>query len=86
MAMSSSSTVHGSQHDTKYVTFALLMHAAFVPDEIWGMPEPARSSVQQRYPLPPQLTPADIILHPSLYRNYCIQDTAIIIRAADSSS
>ena len=37
------STVHGGQHDTKYVTFELLMHAAFVADEIWGfMLEPAR--------------------------------------------
>ena len=44
MAMPPSSTVHGGQHDTKYVTFELLMHAAFVADEIWGfMPEPARS-------------------------------------------
>ena len=42
-AMSPSSTVHGHQHDTKYVTFELLMHASFVADEIWGfMPEPAR--------------------------------------------
>ena len=44
MAMSPSSTVHDGQHDTKYVTFELLMHAAFVADEIWGfMLEPARS-------------------------------------------
>ena len=44
MAMSPSSTVYGGQHDTKYVTFELPMHAAFVVDEIWGfMPEPARS-------------------------------------------
>ena len=42
-AMSPSSTVYGGQHDTKYVTFELLMHAAFVADETWGfMPEPAR--------------------------------------------
>ena len=36
MAMSPSSTaVHGGgQHDTEYVTFELLMHAAFVTDEI----------------------------------------------------
>ena len=33
--MAMSSTVHGGQHDTKYVTFELLMHAAFVSDEIW---------------------------------------------------
>ena len=45
MAISPSSTVHGGQHDTKYVTFDLLMHAAFVADEILGfMPEPARNS------------------------------------------
>ena len=43
MAMSPSSTVHGGQHDARYVTFELLMHAAFVADEIWGfMLEPAR--------------------------------------------
>ena len=44
MAMSPSSTVHGGQYDTKYVTFKLLMHAAFVADEIRGfMLEPGRS-------------------------------------------
>ena len=44
--MSPSSTAHGSQHDTKYVTFELLMRAAFVADEIWGfMPEPARTYI-----------------------------------------
>ena len=37
MAMSPSSTVHGGQHDTKYVTFELLRYAAFVGDEIWGL-------------------------------------------------
>ena len=43
MAMSSVSTVHGGQYDAKYVTFELLVHAAFVADEIWGfMLEPAR--------------------------------------------
>ena len=36
MAMSPSSTVYRGQHDTKYVTFELLMHVAFVADEIWG--------------------------------------------------
>ena len=36
MAMSPSTTVHSGQHDAKYVTFELLMHAAFVADEIWG--------------------------------------------------
>ena len=45
MAMSPSSTVDGGQHDTKYVAFELLMHAAFVTDEIWGyMLEPARNN------------------------------------------
>ena len=40
--MSPSSTVHGGQHDTKNVTLELLLHAAFVADEIWGfMLEPA---------------------------------------------
>ena len=43
-AMSPSSTVHGSPHDTNYMTFELLMHAAFVADEIWGsMLGPART-------------------------------------------
>ena len=42
LAMSPSSTVHGGQHDAKYVTFEVLLHAAFVADEIWGfMLEPA---------------------------------------------
>ena len=36
-AMSPFSTIHGGQHDTKYLTFELLMHAAFVADEIWGV-------------------------------------------------
>ena len=44
MAMSPSSTAHGGQHDTKYVTFELLMHAALVADEIWGfILEPPRT-------------------------------------------
>ena len=44
LALSPSSTVHGGQYDTKYVTFKLLMHAAFVADEIRGfMLEPGRS-------------------------------------------
>ena len=30
LAMSPSSTLHGGQHDTKHVTFELLMHAAFI--------------------------------------------------------
>ena len=43
--MSPYSTVHGGQHDTKYVTFELLLHAAFVADEMWGdMLEPARTA------------------------------------------
>ena len=44
LAMSPFSTaVHGGQHDTKYVTFEFLVHAAFVADEIWGdILEPAR--------------------------------------------
>ena len=45
MAMPPSSTVHGGQHDTEYVTFESLLHAAFVADDIWGFVlEPARSS------------------------------------------
>ena len=49
--MSPSSTVHGGQHDTKYVTFELLLHAAFVADEIWGfMLEPARIKMELLYP------------------------------------
>ena len=32
MDMSPSFTVHGGQHDARYVTFELLMHAAFVAD------------------------------------------------------
>ena len=34
MNMSPSSAVHGCQHDTKYVAFELLLHAAFVAHEI----------------------------------------------------
>ena len=44
-SMSPSSTaVHGGQHDTKYVTFELLLHAAFIRgSRNWGdMLEPAR--------------------------------------------
>ena len=33
--MSPSSTVHGGQQDTKYVTFEYLLHAAFAAAEIW---------------------------------------------------
>ena len=47
--MSPSSAVHGGQHDTKYVTFELLLRAAFVADEIWGfMREPARIQKKNR--------------------------------------
>ena len=46
--MSPSSTVHGGQHETKYVTFEWPLHAAFVADEIWGfMLEPARTQNNQ---------------------------------------
>ena len=44
LAISPSSTVHGGRHDTQCVTFELLLHAAFVADEIWGfMLAPARN-------------------------------------------
>ena len=47
--MSSSSSVHDGQHDTKYVTFELLLRAAFVAEEIWGyMLEPARTGVRDK--------------------------------------
>ena len=47
LSMSPSSTVYyGGQHDTQYVTFELLLHAAFVADEIWVfMLEPARNGL-----------------------------------------
>ena len=46
--MSPSSTVHGVHHDTKYATFELLMHAAFVAAEIWGiMHAPARIQIRK---------------------------------------
>ena len=42
--MPPSSTVHSGQCDTKYVIVELLLHAAFVADEVWGfMLEPART-------------------------------------------
>ena len=45
LAMSPSSTVHGGQHDTKYVTFELLLRAAFLADIFWGDKlEPARTT------------------------------------------
>ena len=34
LARSPFSTAHGGQHDTKYVTFELLLHAAFVADNV----------------------------------------------------
>ena len=47
--MSPSSTVHEGQNDTKYLTFELLMLAALVADEIWGiMLEPARTGTGVR--------------------------------------
>ena len=43
MAMSPFSTVSRGQHDGKYVTIEVLLHAAFVADEILGfILEPAR--------------------------------------------
>ena len=46
MAMSPLSTVHDGQHDTKHVTFQVLMHAASVVDEISGFgPEPAHVKI-----------------------------------------
>ena len=33
--MPPSSTVHGGQYDTKYVTFGQLLHAAFMANKIW---------------------------------------------------
>ena len=54
--MSPSCTVHGGQYDTKYVTFELLLNAAFVADEIWVFTlEPARiytKYVYTRYSIP----------------------------------
>ena len=42
--MPPASTICGGQHDTKYVTFEWLLHAAFVADRIWGfVVEPTRS-------------------------------------------
>ena len=49
-AMSPSSTVHGGQYDTTYVTVELILHAALVADEIWDdMLEPARSWLISKY-------------------------------------
>ena len=56
MAISPSYTVH-DQYNTEYVTLKLLLHAAFVAYETWGlMLEPARrlrASVQIWRPRPP---------------------------------
>ena len=60
MVMSPSSTVHCGQDETKYVTFKLLMHAAFVVDEIWVfLLEPARKHCENKIPtlIPSILTP-----------------------------
>ena len=63
MAMSASSTDDGGQHDTKYVTFELLMHAAFVADEIWGFTlEPARVYVFFVIPCSITYTPWYLVL------------------------
>ena len=53
-AVSPSSIVHGGKHDTKYVTFELLLHAAFVTDEI------------RRFTLEPALTYDTWIWRPPL--------------------
>ena len=46
----SSTVVHGGQHDTKYVTFDLIMNAAFVADEVRGfMLDPARICTKYLY-------------------------------------
>ena len=71
--MSPSSTIHVGQHDTKYVTFELLMHAAFVADEIWGfILEPARtwaSPRELRYVGKTLCMPAGLLVtNPSKYR------------------
>ena len=50
LATTPSSTVHGGQHYTKYVTFELLLNAAFVAHETWGVVlEPARNINEIRY-------------------------------------
>ena len=49
--MPPSSTVHGGQYDTKYVTFEQLTRAAFVADTIWGVwLEPACTRIQSNLP------------------------------------
>ena len=38
------------QQETQYVTFELLLHAAFVADEIWGdVLEPTRTPIVSRW-------------------------------------
>ena len=74
MAISASSTDDGGQHDTKYVTFELLMHAAFVADEIWGfMIEPARIYVFFVIPCSITYTPWYLVL---LYDTGYVRSTA----------
>ena len=61
--MSPSSTVHGGQHDTKYVTLELLWQAAFVADEIWGfMLEPTRRHVGNAMPCHRTMEPEYIFI------------------------
>ena len=75
--MSPSSTVHGGQHDTKYVTFQFLMHAAFVADEIGGfMLEPACTQIRKikfEFGYEPSIrhhttTPHSLVTQPELQR------------------
>ena len=45
LVVSSSSTIHGNQYDTEYVTMELLYCAAVVADDFWGdASNPTRSS------------------------------------------
>ena len=73
-AMSASSTFDGGQHDTKYVTFDLLVRAAFVADEIWGfMLEPARLYVFFVIPCSITYIPWYLVL---LYDTWYVRTTA----------
>ena len=59
------STVHDRRHDARYVTFELLLHAAFAVDETWGdMLEPARTIVQELHLISVQFF-AEGVLHPT---------------------
>ena len=50
VAMPPFSTVHGGQHNTKPVTFELMLRAAFVADKIcYDMLEPARKKTKQKH-------------------------------------